>query len=275
MSLLDSTLTQPLPNSLRLGSLNEAALRADLQALEAGRAPIGDEQIWTYLCACGYACLEDGPTRLASVLMQCQPPSPAEAIWLEPLTFPPRLDERNSYIDLATGAIAWRTDTKGGIHFASPQTGQPTWAVFVEAKLYSDIACRTKNDPMRNQLLRVIETGLTFCCLGAGQVAQATAVPDAVHIVLLTPRLFRDHPGTRYYGCKFRQYEGKPQAILEDLALATGAIRPHCPLDLTASLKRLHLHWVTYEEVIHSLPDWAFKSDLLALARRAGSIIRP
>ncbi len=275
MSLLDSTLGQPLPNSLRKGSLSETALRAALANVEHGLAPVEDEQIWTYLCAWGYACLPDGPTRLASVLLGAPPPTPTETIWLEALAYPARTKEYNSHIDLATGDIALRPDKAGGIQFALRPAGEPSWIAFVEAKLYSDMASRTTHDPTRNQLVRVIETALTFCGLETRTTTRVTAVPDAVHVVLLTPRLFRDHPRTRFYGCKFWEYKGNPQAILEDLALATGAIRRHCPLDLAGCLERLHLHWVTYEEVIHALPDSAFKSDLLALARRAGSLLRP
>jgi hypothetical protein len=34
-------------------------------------------------------------------------------------------------------------------------------------------------------------------------------------------------------------------------------------------------HWITYEEVIDAVPDPALKIDLLVLARRSRSLIRP
>jgi hypothetical protein len=95
-----------------------------------------------------------------------------------------------------------------------------------------------------------------------------------VHVVLLTD--FKDHPRTRFYGCKFQEYwpngTVNPAAILADLDRLTLCVAHKC--DMAERLASLSLHWATYEDVIGKMPDNDFKTCLLRLVNRQGSLVR-
>jgi hypothetical protein len=82
-------------------------------------------------------------------------------------------------------------------------------------------------------------------------------LPASVHVVLLTPKVFEDHPRTRFYGCKFQEYcpngTVNQDAILADLKRLSLTVAHKC--DMEERLASLRLHWATYEDVIRKMPD--------------------
>jgi hypothetical protein len=168
-----------------------------------------------------------------------------------------------SDIDLILGDITSRKTTPSGI--ASNPNGNPSWVCMVEAKWLSDIACPTSHDLHWNQLIRVIETALTF------QNAKGqTRYPDQVHVTLLTPGTFRhdgEPSGSRFYYYKYNEYKQYPYLVLTDLGrvaigMQQGFIGWSTPEDLVSHLDKLRLHWVTYEELFKRMPDSEFKVQL-------------
>ena len=67
-----------------------------------------DEQVWTFLAACGYAIAgAQGVEKLTKILTGLDLTQPKDAkIWMEVLPLPPRKGEGNTNLDLALGTIA-------------------------------------------------------------------------------------------------------------------------------------------------------------------------
>src|ERR1051326_8175115 len=237
--------------SLKLGWVNQSELLARIQRIENANDALTDEQVLTYLCSYGYAIHPDGPQRLAQVLLRDTNQSYSGSLWFEFLPKSPRLRERETHLDLALGNLRTRAGTLSGIEFEPPAT-EPSWIAVIEAKLRSDISCDVSYDPFRNQLLRVIENGVTLC--GVGE-----KTPAIVHVILLTPQVFKDHRKSRFYGCKFDEYCPSPgkldmEAIKNDLCrLQLKEVGYTCNLE--ERLDALKLHWATFEELISQMPD--------------------
>ncbi|MDE2705558.1 MAG: hypothetical protein OXI35_10855, partial [Gemmatimonadota bacterium] len=149
-----------------------------------------DEQLWTFLAACGYAIAgAEGVKKLTKILTGSDLPQPDCAkIWMEVLPFPPRKQESNTNLDLALGTIKRREGKTSGIKLGSQS---PSWICFCEMKWYSDIATRTTHDIHRNQLARVIENALYFNdndgdrhsdCMDGDRYS------DCVYVALVTPK---------------------------------------------------------------------------------------
>src|SRR5690606_8906762 len=154
-------------------------------------------------------------------------------------------NEGNSEIDLIIGDVGMRGSQISGVSYLPP-TDRNGWVCLVEAKYLSDIASKTTYDPARNQMARVIETALTF------QSAESSGCkyPDDVHFTLLTPHKFKSvnsfNSGSRLYAYKFREYQGNPQALLEDIEMAAVTKRTQRDWvypDLKERVKKLSLHW--------------------------------
>jgi hypothetical protein len=227
----------------------------------SGRA-LHDEALWTFLCAYGYAVAESG-SLLYGVL--CEESSRESRIWIEGEPVPPRINEGNTMVDLAAGDIRRRPGTTSGIEFAPPRAGNGSIVLFVECKWLSDMSGYTKYDPLRSQMLRVLENALAFQTAGA--------FPETVHFTLLTPRIFKKSPRSRGYGPLFESYSRDPLLIAEDLKAHKHPVRasPHWTYpDLAGRIGALRLHWVEYETVIESMPVTQFKNELMQLARRTG-----
>jgi hypothetical protein len=253
---------------LQLGWLNPAKLDDRINRIEQSAAPLVDEQVLTYLCAYGYAIAPNGPQALARVLLQNDALIYDGKIWFEFLPVSPRHQEGETHFDLALGDVQKRSRTHSGLEFTPPTT-QPSWIAAIEAKLHSDLSALVTYDVFRNQLLRVIENAVTL--------RDATDnFPARVHVVLLTPKVFKDHPQTRFYGCKFQEYcpngTVNPAAILADLDRLALPVAHKC--DMAERLSSLSLHWATYEDVIGKMPDGDFKTCLLRLVNRHGSLVR-
>lgn len=121
------------------------------------------------------------------------------------------------------------------------------------------------NDPLRNQFVRTTEDA-PFMRSPDGQVSAE------LHVMLLTPALFRENPGTRLYGYNFHEYVHDSARIVADLALCR---REHREMyDLYRRLGTLHLHWVTYEEVIAAIPPSPFQRKFVDLISRSGPLVQ-
>jgi hypothetical protein len=245
-------------------------LRKHEEGVELGRQGFPDEQLWTVLFTYGFvapnAPVEKGFAALSTVLTegQCRW-IPARHAWLEMLPMPPREgnhgeSEIHTEVDLVVGDQEIRNGAKSVVHFKP--TATPSWICMVEAKWLSDIACKTEYDSQRNQLVRLIETALTF-----QNPSFDPPFPDQVHVTLLTPAVFKHHwdgSGSRLYFYKFREYSEQPEVILRDIEGAKIEKRADSPdwkypEDLASRLSRLRLHWVTYEALFNAMPDSTFR----------------
>jgi hypothetical protein len=225
----------------------DAQMNALVKELEQRNAP-RNERLWTFLVA---SLLDGAPDQAALMGRMCGEPVAVPKrldVWFEAEPIPPRhgtdgKSEGNTMLDMAFGHIALRANTRGGIEYGPHQTR--SWVCFVEAKCLSDCSTTVTYDPLRNQLTRVIENVLSFQANGQ--------FPDRVFFSLLTPRLFKDHPGARLYGYKMREYEDHDR-LLADIEAC--CIAKRCqpgfvfPDDLKQRLTALRVNWVTYEELL-------------------------
>jgi hypothetical protein len=268
MSLADALQANPKPPALELGWVNLAKLHSRVARIERSRLPLGDEQVLTYLCAYGYAIQPGGPQELARVLLGDDGLAYQGRLWFEFLPASPRVGEGETHLDLALGHVGKRGTTISGLEFAPPPAG-PSWVAMVEAKLGCDISCEVDYDPFRNQLLRVIENAAV---LSNG----ARHFPGVAHVVLLTPRVFKDRPRTRLYGCKFEEYCPNGRLDADAIEADLGQLRLQQATyrePIADRLRGLRLHWVTFEEVIRRMPAGTFRTDLLSLLRRERSLV--
>jgi len=162
-------------------------------------------------------------------------------VWYESLPIPPRERTGNTHLDLSFGGIKGRSGTASGIEY---DTNGESWVCFVEGKLFSDCSTRVRYDPLRNQLVRVIENLLCF--------QNDSDFPDELYFTLLTPRLFRDNKRSKLYGYKMQEYRDKHN-ILKDIRSCRLEKRSReywgYP-EIEERLERLELGWVTYEEIL-------------------------
>ena len=229
---------QPIRASAYLGKVHWDKLVAKVDKYEQKPDSVRDEQVWTFLVACGYVIIGDEGIHALSVTLTGQElPQPVKSkAYLEVLPLPPRKCEGNTNIDLALGAIAIRAGTVSGIEFAA-QEG--SWVCFCEAKWMSDISCSVTHDPHRNQLARVVENALCFQADGA--------YPQRVFVTLVTPKVFKDaDPKSRLYQYKFAEY-------YDDLSALERELGP-CTLDWKKRAEALVLRWVTFEQLFEELP---------------------
>lgn len=227
---------------------------------------IHDENIWTTLVTLPYL----APIARLDLLWQVLcPKSTAPATlsrtWMEALPYPPRQKEGNTNLDMALGGIRARTlggtengNKKGnGIEFDSSIES----VCFAEMKWFSDASKSVTHCKKRNQILRVIENLITF------QDSEGN-FPTDLHFTLVAPETFiaEGRPYSRYFNYILEDYEDRKN-LLRSLEL--------CEVDLpkrerskvwqypadwketilgTSSDRTLHIHKVSYEELLASAP---------------------
>jgi hypothetical protein len=269
VSLHSIIVGQPRPVHLRLSDAQWNTLLAKVQSVDSVDSALEDEAAWTFLCAYGYAAVGSG-NALGRCLCETEVPECEGDLWLEGEPIPPREVEGNTMVDLATGHIRARFATKSGIEFDAARAGPASWVLMVECKWLSDMSPHTTYDPLRGQLLRVVENALTLQAEGL--------FPDAVHVALVTPGVFRRNPRSRGYGPIFEAYRNSPRLILEDLASHSNPVsrgRPDWAYpQVDARIGALKLHWVDYEAIIERMPASQFKAELLGVAQRTGSLLQ-
>ncbi len=159
---------------------------------------------------------------------------------LNPKPLPPRELEGNTQLDVALGSIQNRDSTDSGIEF----NPSGSWVCFVEGKLFADCSTRVRYDPLRNQLIRIIENLLCFQKEGD--------FPDKLYFTLLTPRFFKENKQPKLYGYKMQEYrdEQNPLSDIESCRLEKRSRRSWGYPDIEERVGRLGLRWVTYEEIL-------------------------
>ena len=221
-----------------------------------------DEEVWTFLAACGYAIDCKGVEKLTKILTGLDLTQPKDAkIWIEALPFPPREEEGNTNLDLALGTITCRDGTTGGIKLG-PQS--PSWICFCEMKWYSDISTRVRYDIHRNQLARVIENALYF--------NDGDRYSDCVYVALVTPKAFKNREvNSRLYQYKFAEYEADRGHIVKDLEACVLKKREHAISKVADRVGKLTLRWPTYDEIFANIPDSTISERLKEFWRERGS----
>lgn len=114
------------------------------------------------------------------------------------------------------------------------------FAVFIEAKVLSDISYQVSYDSMRNQIIRNIDVMLSSN--NDLTVPLNKRLPDNSLFLLFTPQLFKDNPRTRLYGYTFMDYKNNSQLIGNDLAH-----RKLNPTDCEKIAKRIG--WISWEDL--------------------------
>jgi hypothetical protein len=254
----------PCPPALKTGCVNLPFLHGLISGIELAPHPLKDEQVLTYLCAYGYAIHADGSLQFARLLTEDDTIDSPNALWFEFLPRSPRHNEGETNLDLAIGHLRCREGTRSGIEF-DPAVEGKTWVGFVEVKLRSDLATHVKYDPFRNQLLRVVENAVTL--------RHADAMPRRVHVILVSPSVFKHHVGSRFYGYKFDEYDNHREKILKDLGLLQ--LHPAHNIDLAPRVSPdvLSFHWITLETIIRAMPESDFKAALIDLVGRPGGLL--
>lgn len=228
-----------------------------------------NEKVWNFLIA---DILSNSMNRNYYIKLFCNNSIKIESkidIWYEAEPISPRKGKRgnsegNTKLDLAFGNIKRRGKTDAGIEYNSKE--KSSWLCFVEAKLFSDCSTLVSYDPLRNQIIRVIENLL---CFQGGR-----EFPQNLFFTLLTPRLFRDNPKSRFYGYKIDEYED-PKNIIKDIGLSPIPERRQrnwCyPDHLKDRTKLLKITWITYEEIFEKEYD-IIKLDLTNLKKEPNKL---
>ena len=227
-----------------------------------------DEQVWTFLAACGYAIDCKGVEKLTKILTGLDLTQPDCAkIWMEVLPLPPRELEGNTNLDLALGTITCRGKTTGGIKLGSQS---PSWICFCEMKWYSDISISTTHDIHRNQLARVIENALYFNDRDEDKHSDCVdgdRYSDCVYVALVTPKAFKDREvNSRLYQYKFAEYEADQGQLVKDLEKSE-----HANDNVADRVGRLTLRWSTYDEIFAQIPNSAISEKLKEFWQKRGS----
>jgi len=233
---------------LHCGWINRDELINKIEQQEQNQtSEFADEQVWTFLLACGYAIAgPNGVEKLTSLLTGINGlSSDTDKIWLEVLPSSPREKEGQTHLDLAMGTINVRSGTISGIELK--QTPK-SWIVFCEMKWYSDISHDVSYDPHRNQLSRVIENAVAF------QNNMKTA--DKIYVTLVTPETFMDENNkSRFYCYKYEEYNNSPENILKDFENCKLNKTSIYPNDIKIELSKLKLTWISFESLFSSMPE--------------------
>jgi hypothetical protein len=236
--------------------------RVDRCEKQPERRDFYDEQVWTFLLAASYAIKGGaGATQLGLLLTEGQHCGLVEKLWFEFLPIPPRVQEGNTHLDLALGAIAKRAKTQSGIEYA-PNLGD--FVCFCEFKWCSDISIDVTYDRHRNQLARVVENAL---CFQGGE-----RFPNRVHVTLVTPAVFFDRSiRSRLYQYKFPEYDKCHDQLIAEFNACRLSKRDEDSFrypDLTQRMTCLHLHWVSFQSLREAAPDSPIKAPFQEFASR-------
>ena len=238
--------------------------------LNASSGVCNDEQVWTFLMACGYAISDiEGIEKLTQILTGSSMHQPSDAkIWIEAQPYPSRKDEGNTSLDLALGTISTREETEGGIKLKNHSS---SWVCFCEMKWSSDISYTVTHDLHRNQLARVIENSIFFSNRAGCRDQRNARYPNRVYVTLVTPKVFKDaNVKSRLYQYKFEDYRVDSTNLLNDLESCVLEMRDRSA-DLAKQLERLScLCWSTYDEIFAQIPASAICEELQNFWEKCG-----
>lgn len=203
----------------------------------------GNEKVWNYLIA---DILSKNKSKNEYFNLFCGEELKIDSeldIWYEAEPISPKIGEGNTKLDLAFGNIKCRENTELGIEYS--HSNGSTWICFVEAKFFSDCSTVVKNDPLRNQIVRVIENLLCFQSEGK--------FPQKLFFTLVTPKFFKENPKSRLYGYKMEEYKDI-NYILRDIRLSNLENRMkkgwNYPDNIEDRARRLKTNWISYEDII-------------------------
>lgn len=128
-----------------------------------------------------------------------------------------RLAARLSGSDAVKANLEGRTNVDAVV--VNPETG---FGVLVEAKVLSDISHDVSFDPIRNQVARNLDAMLDANPTLAHPLTSRQ--PHRSFFLLVTPRLFVEHPTARLYGWLMNDYQNSPEALARDLAHRASAL---------------------------------------------------
>ncbi|MFJ8243691.1 hypothetical protein [Peribacillus asahii] len=114
--------------------------------------------------------------------------------------------------------------------------------VFFECKYTSDISYQTTYVTERNQIARCIEVGL----------AAVDYNIENFYFVLVTPKRYREYPGSRFYYFKMKQYQTDPKALAMDLPTLTEWFGDKECHDKLIKLMK-HISWLTWEDCFKTI----------------------
>jgi len=118
------------------------------------------------------------------------------------------------------------------------------FSVVIEAKVLSDISHDITYDTIRNQISRNIDVMLEKNENLCDPLNKRD--PKRTLFLLVTPRIYKDIPGSRLYGFKMEEYRSDPGSLSRDLLNREG-------FDWNRISKRIG--WTTWEEIKRVNPD--------------------
>ena len=250
---------------LRLSSSSRGHPLGKIRRIEQQSTVCKDEEVWTYLLACGYAIDgADSVERLAELLTGNPdlPKMQQPAIWLEFGPMTPRMDEYRSHIDLAVGNIT-SDGTKSGIKLAGKAEAD-SWVCLCEMKWEADISPGVTHDERRNQLIRIIDSALYFHN-ETGYVRQA-------YVALVTPAVFKyKSHHARLYQYKLEEYCDDLDNIVKDLHNCR--LRRRDGFDAATRIDALQLRWKTFEDLFAAVPPSPISEGIAEFRRIYGSYL--
>ena len=117
------------------------------------------------------------------------------------------------------------------------------FALFIEAKVLSDVSYQISFDNIRNQIARNIDVMIEDNSRLGPPLSYCR--PDKTLFALLTPRKFKQNPKSRLYGWLMAEYSSRPESLSRDL--------PHRGIvDWESVSKRIG--WFTFEDIEFVVP---------------------
>lgn len=248
----------------RLREFERNSTRSGFSVVQA-RQIEKDEQFWIAAALLGVFYSSRRNTAMAELLTRAfggPPPIPGPSSWHDLLEeqldlyfevntpSPPlykewladHLDER-VLVPYVREAAAKARSLEGSTKVDAMLIASSGFAVAFEAKVLSDASTGVKFDVLRNQLIRNLDVMLDEHPKLAPPLKARQ--PDWTLFVLVTPRLFKNHPHSRLYGRLIEEYRSDPQALQRDL--------PHRKdTDFEGLSKRIG--WLTFEDINEVVP---------------------
>jgi hypothetical protein len=111
------------------------------------------------------------------------------------------------------------------------------FSVLIESKVESDISVHIRYDALRDQMIRLIDFMIEPRI--SKQITNLHFEPEKILTILLTPKIIKEHPSSRLYGMKYREFSKNPKSIGDDMPHRTN-------IDWSSISKRIG--WLTWED---------------------------
>lgn len=239
--------------------------------IETARTPCQiekDERFWTATALKRLASSEGGHAALAQVLARTfgkRPPLAGFADWRSCLQGRLRL-VLEATLPSPQSYLEWLRDNRAASHLipyirhSARRAGTARFegathvdalivnidngfALFVEAKVLSDVSCHVSYDVFRNQMARTLDVLLEPATGLRAPLSERRSEHSL--FVLLSPRCFKERSHSRLYGHLLREYTLHPSSIGRDLPHRTN-------IDWKDLASRLG--WITFADIAMALP---------------------